>query len=67
MKEAKSLRIDIGKARQQIGWSPQWNLETTIEKTVHWYHEFLEMKVGSALQLTSSDIIEYQKSLSFDK
>lgn len=35
--EAMLLQLDCSKARTQLGWSPQWNFDVTMEKTVAWY------------------------------
>ncbi len=35
--EAGLLNLDITKARAVLAWSPRWNFETTIAKTVEWY------------------------------
>lgn len=35
--EAGLLNLDITKAREVLGWTPRWNFETTIAKTVEWY------------------------------
>jgi CDP-glucose 4,6-dehydratase len=37
--EAGILNLDIRKARRVLGWSPRWNFETTVEKTVSWYEQ----------------------------
>ena len=35
--EAGLLNLDIAKAHEVLGWTPRWNFETTIAKTVEWY------------------------------
>ena len=35
--EAGLLNLDIAKAREVLGWTPRWNFEMTIAKTVEWY------------------------------
>ena len=35
--EAGLLNLDIAKAREVLGWTPRWNFETTVAKTVAWY------------------------------
>ena len=37
--EAGLLNLDITKAREVLGWTPRWDFETTIAKTVEWYAE----------------------------
>lgn len=34
--EANLLKLDCSKARTQLGWTPKWNLETAVQKIVHW-------------------------------
>jgi CDP-glucose 4,6-dehydratase len=35
--ESGLLRLDISKAKRELGWAPRWNFETAVEKTVDWY------------------------------
>lgn len=53
--EARLLHLDSAKARQNLGWHPQWSLEECLEKTAVWYQSFL--KDGALL--TSAQIREY--------
>jgi len=34
--EANFLKLDINKAKIGLGWSPQWSLESTLQKIVDW-------------------------------
>ncbi len=34
--EATFLKLDCSKLKATFGWSPRWNLETAIEKTIEW-------------------------------
>jgi len=34
--EAHYLKLDISKAKSRLGWEPQWNLQTALEKIVEW-------------------------------
>ena len=56
--EAGLLNLDIAKAREVLGWTPRWNFETTIAKTVEWY------KAAAAgdgpAELTVRQIREYE-------
>ncbi|HEX2543232.1 MAG TPA: CDP-glucose 4,6-dehydratase [Ramlibacter sp.] len=40
--EATLLHVDSGKARAQLGWSPTWDIEQTLEATAHWYASYLQ-------------------------
>jgi CDP-glucose 4,6-dehydratase len=35
--EAGLLNLDISKAARVLNWKPNWDFETTVEKTVQWY------------------------------
>jgi CDP-glucose 4,6-dehydratase len=50
--EAKLLYLDSAKANAKLGWSPVWNLETTLQKTAEWYSAWQTEKVISRHQLT---------------
>lgn len=51
------LRLDSGLARAELGWSPRWNLERTLEQTVAWYRGVLGG--GDAAETTDQQIEEY--------
>lgn len=42
--EAGLLKLDISKARHQLGWTPVWDLKKGIEQTVVWYRNYAEKK-----------------------
>jgi CDP-glucose 4,6-dehydratase len=56
--EAGLLNLDIRKARRVLGWSPKWNFETTVEKTVTWYTE--TAKGAGAPDVTLAQIKEFE-------
>lgn len=35
--EANVLKLDSSKARTLLNWEPQWNLATTLDKTLEWH------------------------------
>jgi CDP-glucose 4,6-dehydratase len=39
--EARSLRLDSSKATLDLGWSPRWNLETALDRTVAWHGKWV--------------------------
>lgn len=54
--EAHSLKLNISKAREQLGWEPKWSLETAIEKIVQWqkaYQNKQDMRAISLAQIQS--------------
>jgi CDP-glucose 4,6-dehydratase len=40
--EARFLKLDIAKAREQLGWQPRWSLERTLQAIVAWHKAWLE-------------------------
>ena len=36
-KESNYLKLDISKAKDELGWTPHLNFEETVKKTVEWY------------------------------
>ena len=40
--EAALLQLDSSKAEKDLGWSPVWNLEQTVNHTLQWYKSYLE-------------------------
>ena len=39
--EANFLKLDCSKLKTTFGWSPVWNVETTMEKIVEWSVAYL--------------------------
>ena len=35
--EAKSLFLDINRAKKQLGWAPRWDFARAVSETVSWY------------------------------
>jgi CDP-glucose 4,6-dehydratase len=35
--EAPALRLDAGRARERLGWTPRWDLDAALDATVDWY------------------------------
>lgn len=40
--EAGYLKLDISKARTELGWQPTWGLEKTLGKIIHWHRSWLD-------------------------
>ncbi len=38
--EAHSLKLNISKAREQLGWMPKWKLDTAIANTISWQKDY---------------------------
>ena len=55
--ESSFLSLDITKAKNDLDWSPRWDLDTTLKATVEWY---LAHDHGEDLQtLTINQISDY--------
>jgi len=39
--EAKYLKLDCSKAKQELGWRPRWSLDTTLCKIIEWNKAFV--------------------------
>jgi len=42
--EARSLTLDCSKARLVLGWSPVWDFNAALERTIAWYREYYSTK-----------------------
>ncbi|WP_251371302.1 CDP-glucose 4,6-dehydratase [Polynucleobacter sp. TSB-Sco08W16] len=52
--EAGLLKLDCSKAHMQLGWRPKWDLETAIQKIIHWktaYKEKRDMREFTLAQI----------------
>jgi CDP-glucose 4,6-dehydratase len=58
--EAKYLKLDISKARNCLGWSPEWDLPTALAKTLEWQQAWWEK--GDIEAIMSAQILEYLKT-----
>jgi CDP-glucose 4,6-dehydratase len=59
--EAKLLKLDSSKAKAKLGWTPRWNLEVALSKTIEWHLVWREMKNVS--QVCSDQIRKYSSSM----
>lgn len=59
--ETQFLKLDCTKAKSRLGWTPIWNINKALEKTVDWYRSLKEKKDMS--KYTLSQIKEYEKEL----
>jgi CDP-glucose 4,6-dehydratase len=59
--EASYLKLDISKARSRLHWTPTWDLETALEKIVHWHRAWLD---GADMrQYCLEEIASYMKDM----
>jgi CDP-glucose 4,6-dehydratase len=56
--EANLLKLDISKAKSQLGWSPLWNIDKAIAETVSWYRQY---PTGNMYDLCCRQIIDNMK------
>lgn len=63
--EANYLKLDSSKARFQLGWTPVWDLETALLKTIEWHEAWRSNK--NMLEMTLLQIQEHQKNMNFSK
>jgi CDP-glucose 4,6-dehydratase len=56
--EAGMLKLDSTKAKNRLGWSPRWSLETALDKTVEWHQAWKEGQ--SMAEVTINQIEAYQ-------
>ena len=61
-KESNVLRLNNARARDVLGFTPRWELEAAIARTVNWYKEARSGK--SATLLCARDIEAYEHGLS---
>ena len=53
--EANLLMLDNNKSKSLLGWTPKWNTEESVVKSVEWYKDFyIEKKIN-----TETDILDY--------
>ncbi len=63
--EARYLKLDCSKARQVLGWTPSWNLETALRRIVEWAERYRGNE--DMRKVTISQIHEYEASASVRK
>jgi len=58
--EAGLLKLDSSKAKTKLGWTPRWNLEAALSKTVEWHQAWRNQEDMAAI--TSSQIQAYSNA-----
>ena len=61
--EANFLKLDCSKSKSVLGWKPQWDIKTAVEKIVEWEKGVQGGK--SATDMTDKQIEEYFKNLEY--
>lgn len=59
--EADFLKLDISKAKSELGWHPVWGLERSLEKIIAWHQAWLNGENVQAICL--SEINAYTKDM----
>ena len=59
-REANCLRLDSSKAKAKLGWTPKWDLTTTLRKVAEWYQVYQEER-RRVRQKTLEQIQEYME------
>jgi CDP-glucose 4,6-dehydratase len=59
------LRLDASKARVELGWKPQLEIEAALEWTVAWYRAWKSR--DDLAEFTRKQISEYESLAHFDK
>lgn len=55
--EASLLKLNIEKAKTQLGWNPKWEWRKAIKKSIEWYEQFSEKR--DLYKVTISQIESY--------
>jgi len=63
--EAGYLKLDISKARTELGWQPTWGLEKTLGKIIRWHRSWLDK--GDMQSECLQEIHEYMRDMSHAK
>jgi len=66
--EAGKLNLSIDKAREILGWQPQWDFEETVRHTVEWYRQYyetLDRGSNSVEELTRRQIASFSSTMPY--
>lgn len=58
--EAHFLKLDISKAKAELGWHPRWSLDTALQKIIEWHQAWLAGR--NVRELCLSQIAQYQEN-----
>ena len=62
--EAGKLTLNCDKARQLLGWRPQWNFDRTVTETAEWYRHWSTGEDVAAI--SHAQILRYMEGLGHD-
>jgi len=58
LKEANFLKLDIGKAKEKLGWQPVYDINQSLKKTINWYKNYYLGDINM-FDFTKNQIKEY--------
>ena len=64
--EAGLLMLNIEKAKKVLGWTPTYNAQQALQKTVDWYKHFYD-KNTNMYEYTCSQITDYENDIRWNK
>jgi CDP-glucose 4,6-dehydratase len=59
--EANYLKLDISKAKSQLGWSPSWKLQTALQNITQWHRAWLDQE--NMKKLCLDQILQYSTDM----
>lgn len=59
--ESKFLKLDSSKSRTRLAWKSLWDVETTLNKTLHWYKAWKNNE--DTMSISISQIKDYETDL----
>ena len=57
--EARELKLDISKARAELGWTPTFNIEMALKNIIQWHQHWRNQ--DNMFDICISDIINFRK------
>ncbi len=66
LKEANFLRLNISKAKKELGWKPRYEIDKALEKTINWYKNYYSGMIDM-YEYTKNEIKEYSDCKIADK
>lgn len=62
--EANFLKLDISKAKKQLGWEPKWSLDVALDKIVDWHRAWISNQDLQELCIQQIQEYESEKAIS---
>lgn len=58
--EATLLLLDSTKAKEKLGWKPQWSLQVALDKIVEWHKAYKEKKIMGDISISQINSYLYE-------